>query len=84
MDVTHRYYHYKRNNMNEKNIEKNRGNNMELRSEKVRNLLGEIPPALVRWGTAIIAIVVLTLLAVVCLMPYPYSHGESILQHLLM
>lgn len=70
--------------MNEKNIEKNRGNNMELRSEKVRNLLGEIPPALVRWGTAIIAVVVLTLLAVVCLMPYPYSHGESILQHILM
>lgn len=84
MDVTHRYYHYKRNNMNGKNIEKNRGNNMELRSEKVRNLLGEIPPALVRWGTAIIAIVVLTLLAVVCLMPYPYSHGESVLQHILM
>ncbi len=23
---------------------------IELRSEKVRNLLGEIPPALVRWG----------------------------------
>ncbi|MGM9712924.1 MAG: hypothetical protein ACI3Y5_02245 [Prevotella sp.] len=70
--------------MNEKNTEKNRGNNMELRSEKVRNLLGEIPPALVRWGTAIITVVVLTLLSVVCLMPYPYSHGESILQHILM
>ena len=24
---------------------------IELRSEKVRNLLGEIPPTLVRWGT---------------------------------
>ena len=23
---------------------------IELRSEKVRNLLGEIPPSLVRWG----------------------------------
>lgn len=27
---------------------------MELRSEKVSNLLGEIPPSLVRWCTVII------------------------------
>lgn len=54
---------------------------IELRSEKVRKLIGEIPPSLVRWGTVIIAIVFLSLLAAVCLLPYPYSHGESILQH---
>lgn len=54
---------------------------IELRSEKVRKLLGEIPPSLVRWGTAIIAIVFLALLAAVCLLPYPYSNGESILKH---
>lgn len=70
--------------MNGKNTKKNIVNNMELRSEKIRNLLGELPPVLVRWGTAIIAVIVLTLLAVVCLMPYPYSHGESILRHILM
>lgn len=57
---------------------------IELRSEKVRNLLGEIPPALVRWGTVIIVAIFLVLLLVVCFMPYPYSNGESILQHLLM
>lgn len=28
--------------------------NIELRSEKVRKLLGEIPPSLVRWGTVVI------------------------------
>lgn len=56
---------------------------IELRSEKVRNLLGEIPPALVRWGTVIIVAIFLALLLVVCFMPYPYSNGESILQHLL-
>ncbi len=56
---------------------------IELRSEKVRKLIGEIPPSLVRWGTAVIAIVFLALLTAVCLLPYPYSHGESILQHLL-
>lgn len=57
--------------------------NIELRSEKVRKLIGEIPPALVRWGTVIIVAIFLTLLLVVCFMPYPYSNGESILQHLL-
>ncbi|MDE6393542.1 MAG: hypothetical protein K2L59_09790 [Muribaculaceae bacterium] len=54
---------------------------IELRSEKVRKLIGEIPPSLVRWGTVIIAIVFLALLAAVCLLPYPYSNGESILWH---
>lgn len=57
---------------------------IELRSEKVRKLLGEIPPALVRWGTVIIVTIFLTLLLVVCFMPYPYSNGESILLHWLM
>lgn len=65
-------------NKNTKNSE------IELRSEKVRNLLGEIPSALVRWGTVIIVAIFLALLLVVCFMPYPYSNGESILQHLLM
>jgi hypothetical protein len=54
---------------------------IELRSEKVRQLIGEIPPSLVRWGIAIIAIVFIALIAAVCLLPYPYSNGESILQH---
>ncbi|WP_290380360.1 hypothetical protein [uncultured Duncaniella sp.] len=54
---------------------------IELRSEKVRKLIGEIPPSLVRCGTAIIAIVFIALLAALCLLPYPYSTGESILRH---
>ena len=53
-------------------------------SKKVCNLLSENPPALVRWGTVIIVAIFLTLLLVVCFMPYPHSKGESILQHLLM
>ncbi|MBO5631655.1 MAG: hypothetical protein J5965_21505 [Aeriscardovia sp.] len=59
-----------------------KGTEIELRSEKVRNLLGEIPPALVRWGTVIIVAIFLVLLLVVCFMPYPYSQGESIFQHI--
>ena len=59
-----------------------KGTEIELRSEKVRNLLGEIPPALVRWGTVIIVAIFLVLLLVVCFMPYPYSQGERIFQHI--
>lgn len=58
--------------------------NIELRSEKVRDVFGEIPSAPVRWGTAIIVIIFVTLFFIVCFMPYPYSEGESVLQHLLM
>ena len=57
---------------------------LKLRSEKVRNLLGEIPPALVRWGSLIIVVIFLILLSIVCFVPYPHSQGESILQHLFM
>ena len=58
-------------------------NDIELRSEKVRQLLGEIPPALVTWGTEIILFIFLVLIIVVCFVPYPHSQGESILQHLI-
>ena len=54
---------------------------IELRSEKVRNLLGEIPPSIIRWGTVIIVAIFLILLLVICFMPDPHSQGESILQH---
>ena len=57
---------------------------LKLRSEKVRNLLEEIPPALVQWGTVIIVAIFLILLLVVCFVPYPHSQGESILQNLFM
>lgn len=55
--------------------------NIELRSEKVRNLIGEIPPSLVRWGTAVIVLIFLLLLTAICFLPYPYSNGESIIRH---
>lgn len=64
--------------------QKNVSSDIELRSEKVRNLLGEIPPLLVRWGMVIIVATFLAILLVVCFVPYPYSKGESILQHLFM
>lgn len=63
--------------------EKETHDRIELRSEKVRKLIGEIPPSLVRWGFAIIVIVFLGLVAAMCLLPYPYSDGESILRHII-
>ena len=64
--------------------QKNVCNDIELRSEKVRNLLGEIPPAFVRWGSVIIVAIFLVLLLVLCFVPYPHSKGEGILQHFLL
>lgn len=55
---------------------------IELRSEKVRNIIGTIPTALVRWGFAIITIILVILMLVVFLVPYPYGTGETIFQHL--
>jgi hypothetical protein len=36
---------------------------IELRSEKVRNIMGEMPPFLIRWGNTVL-IVIFLLLAV--------------------
>lgn len=55
----------------------------ELRSEKVRKILGEVPPSLLRWGSVILVAIFLILLLIICFVPYPHSYGESILQHLL-
>lgn len=65
-------------------MKKERFDDIELRSEKVRNLLGEMPPSLVRWGTVIIIVLFLVLLLIGCFMPYPHAQGESILKYLLM
>ncbi|MDE6236784.1 MAG: hypothetical protein K2M45_02840 [Muribaculaceae bacterium] len=55
----------------------------EVRSEKVRRLIDEPAPMMVRWGTAVIFLIVTILLIAVLQMPYPYSGGESILRHIL-
>ena len=64
-------------------MEYDKGDKQLERSEKVQKLLGEIPPSLIRWGTAIIALVFIAIIAAVSLLPYPYSNGESIIRHLL-
>lgn len=54
---------------------------LELRSEKVRNIIGTIPPALVRWSVAVMVMIVIGLLLVLFLVPYPYGEGETFFQH---
>lgn len=61
----------------------NTHSHIELRSEKVRNIIGEIPPTLVRWGIAIIVMIFAILLAVVLCVKYPYGNGETILEHII-
>ena len=56
--------------------------NIELRSEKTRRLLGNIPPSLSRLGIAVIVLITLALIAAITLLPYPDGKGESILAHI--
>lgn len=48
---------------------------IELRSEKVRHLIGEIPPGIVRYGILIITFIVAGLMAGAYFIPYPESVG---------
>lgn len=43
---------------------------MELRSEKVRNIIGQVPPALLRYGISIIGLAICTLIGISAFIPY--------------
>lgn len=62
-------------------MKKNNNKYLKLRSEKVRYLLDENPPWYVTWGTVFVIFIFLILSLILCLVPYPHSAGESILQH---
>ena len=55
----------------------------EVRSEKVRRLLGGIPRGGYVWGYIIIALFAALLVVAALLIEYPYGHGESIMRHIL-
>lgn len=56
---------------------------VELRSKKIRKLLGEKPPLLVQWGTLGILFVFLAIVCVVCLIPLSHCNGETWLKYFL-
>ena len=51
---------------------------IELRSEKVRHIIGEIPSRIVRYGITIITIVILGLLVGAYFIPYPETISTRI------
>ena len=53
-------------------------NKIELRSEKVRHIIGEIPSRIVRYGITIITIVILGLLTGAYFIPYPENISAKI------
>ena len=53
-------------------------NEIELRSEKVRHIIGEIPSGIVRYGITIITIVILALLAGAYFIPYPETINAKV------
>ena len=56
---------------------------LEMHSVKVRNILGEMPKSLTIWSVVVITAVAIALVAALCLLPYPYSGGKSILEHII-
>ena len=48
-------------------------NNIELRSEKVRQIIGKVPPVLARTGTFIITILVIALAVAFYTIRYPIT-----------
>ena len=53
-------------------------NKIELRSEKVRHIIGEIPSRIVRYGITIITIVILGLLVGAYFIPYPETISAKV------
>ena len=54
-------------------MEQKVSDNIELRSEKVRNVMGKVPPRLVSLGTVLITVIVLALALAFYKIPYPIS-----------
>lgn len=54
-----------------------------LHSEKVRKILGDIPPTFIRWSVAVLSIISISLIVVFCLLDNKYIDGETILHRIL-
>lgn len=52
--------------------------NIELRSEKIRHIIGRIPPLLIRSGIGIISGIVFLLILAACYIPYPETVTASV------
>lgn len=55
--------------------------NFELRSEKVRSIVGQIPSALVRYGITVIGVVLGCLFVVAYFLPYKQIYSGTAIVH---
>ena len=55
------------------NNNKNETDKIELRSEKVRHIIGQVPPTLMRTGTMVITLVVIALAVAFYIIRYPIT-----------
>ncbi|MDR2127324.1 MAG: HlyD family efflux transporter periplasmic adaptor subunit [Prevotellaceae bacterium] len=55
--------------------------NIELRSEKVRNIIGKVPPVFIRYGIGIVAVSLLVLFVISIIIPYRETVKLSITVH---
>ena len=56
-------------------MENNDIDNIELRSEKVRHIIGKVPPFLVRTGTVVVTLIVIALTVAFYTIRYPITRG---------
>lgn len=61
--------------------EKKQERSFELRSEKVRSIVGQIPSSLVRYGIMIVGVVLLCLLIVAYFLPYKQVYSGTAVVH---
>ncbi|MCI6279534.1 MAG: hypothetical protein MR609_07080 [Bacteroidales bacterium] len=61
--------------------EQEKKHSFELRSEKVRSIVGQIPSSLVRYGITAIGVVLLCLLAVAYFLPYKQVYSGTATIH---
>ncbi len=47
--------------------------NIELRSEKVRNIIGQIPPGIIRFGIMLVFLVIILMLSISFFLKYEYT-----------
>lgn len=55
---------------------------MDLRSEKVKEILGRSPNKFIRWGVTIICIIYFFILVWVLCLEFPYSQGKTVFEHI--
>lgn len=51
---------------------------IELRSEKIKNIIGQIPPFLIRYGNSVLSVILLLLIFLATSVPFPHRTNVNI------